>query len=183
MYQRRRHCQARRTQYCLLLWDFSEMASILIIASYPILREALRQFLFPEHRTVARDRWSAAADLQHHDLVIVDREALDDTDEFLRVLQRLKIPSVWLHQGPAPSLRPARLTATVAMPLEGPSLEAAVRSLLSMTSGPETGSEAPPPSDEPSVAEPEASPPRDGEIIELTEVVEEPDDEEPDDET
>ena len=181
MYQRRRHCQARRTQYCLLLWDFSEMASILIIASHPILREALRQFLFPEHRTVARDRWSAAADLQHHDLVIVDREALDDTDEFLRVLQRLKIPSVWLHQGPAPSLRPARLTATVAMPLEGPSLEAAVRSLLSMTSGPETGSEA----RGESLAEQPPEDERQGsdEIIELTDVVEGPGTEEPDDET
>ena len=181
MYQRRRYCQARRTQYCLLLWDFSEMASILIIASHSILREALRQFLFPEHRTVARDRWSVPADLQHHDLVIVERDALEDTDELLRALQRLKIPSVWLHQGPAPSLRPARLTATVAMPLEGPSLETAVRSLLPMTSGSKTGPEAPgePLGDEPPEDERQGS----DEIIELTDVVEGPGTEEPDDET
>ncbi len=50
------------------------MASILIVESHPILREALRQFLFPEHQTVTRDRWAGPGDLQRHDLVIVDRE-------------------------------------------------------------------------------------------------------------
>ncbi len=152
------------------------MASILIIASHPILIEALRQFLFPEHRTVARDRWSAPADLQHHDLVIVDRDTLEDADGLLRALQPLELPSVWLHQGPPPSLRPARLTATVAKPLEGPALEAAVQSVLRTTATPETRPEtrpgADPRSDEPSGAEPAADPPPDGEIIELTEVVE-----------
>ncbi len=148
------------------------MASILIIASHPILLEALRQFLFPEHRTVARDRWSAPADLQHHDLVIVDRDTVEDADGLLRALQPLEMPSVWLYQGPPPSLRPARLTAAVAKPLEGPALEAAVQSVLQTISTPKTRLGAEPRSDEPSGAEPAAKPPPDGEIIELTEVVE-----------
>ena len=109
------------------------MASILIIESHPILREALRQFLFPEHQTVVQEGWSVPADLKDHDLVIVDRESVEGSaaaSELLRALQRFKIPSVWLHQGPPPSLKPARLTAAVAKPLEGPALEAAMRSLL-----------------------------------------------------
>ncbi len=144
------------------------MASILIIESHPILREALRQFLFPEHQTVVREGWSVPADLKGHDLVIVDRESVEGggaADELLRALQRLKIPSVWLHQGPPPSLKPARLTAAVAKPLEGPALEAAMRSLLGNTS---------PSGDDVSGADP-----ADGEIIELTEVVEEPGSEKP----
>ena len=159
------------------------MASILIIASHPILREALRRFLFPEHRTAARDRWSVPADLEHHDLVIVDRDTLEDADGLLRALQRLDMPSVWLHQGLPPSLRPARLTATVAKPLEGPALEAALQSVLRTTSTPETRPGTEPPSDEPSGAEPEADPPPGSEIIELTEVMEEHGSQEPDDET
>ena len=148
------------------------MASILIIESHPILREALRQFLFPEHRTVVREGWSGPADLKGHDLVIVDRESVEDgggAGELLRALQRLKIPSVWLHQGPPPSLKPARLTAAVAKPLEGPALEAAMRSLLEDTS---------PSGDDVSGADP-----ADGEIVELTEVVEEPGSEKPSDKT
>lgn len=155
------------------------MASILIIESHPILREALRQFLFPEHQTVVREGWSGPADLEGHDLVIVDRESVEDgggAGELLRALQRLKIPSVWLHQGPQPSLKPARLTAAVAKPLEGPTLEAAMRSLLENTSS--SGTRRPatdkPPGDDVSGAEP-----ADGEIIELTEVVEESGSEKP----
>ena len=155
------------------------MASILIIESHPIVREALRQFLFPEHQTVVRDGWSDPADLKGHDLVIVDRESVEDgggAGELLRALQRLRIPSVWLHQGPPPSLKPARLTAAVAKPLEGPALEAAMRSLLENTSpsgtlGPATEE---PPGDDVSGADP-----ADGEIIELTEVVEDPGSEKP----
>ena len=154
------------------------MASILIIESHPIVREALRQFLFPEHQTVVREGWSDPADLKGHDLVIVDRESVEDgaAGELLRALQRLKIPSVWLHQGPPPSLKPARLTAAVAKPLEGPALEAAMRSLLENTSPSGTlGSAAEePPGDDVSGADP-----ADGEIIELTEVVEEPGSEKP----
>ena len=148
------------------------MASILIIESHPIVREALRQFLFPEHQTVVRDGWSDPADLKGRDLVIVDRESVEDggaAGELLRALQRLKIPSVWLHQGPPPSLKPARLTAAVAKPLEGPALEAAMRSLLENTS---------PSGDDVSGADP-----ADGEIVELTEVVEEPGSEKPSDKT
>lgn len=140
------------------------MASILIIANHPILRETLRQFLFPEHRTVARGRWSEPADLQHHDVVIVDHDTLEDADGLLRALQPLKIPSVWLHQGPAPSLKPARLTATVAKPLEGAALEAALQSLLGT-----------PPEDRPPVRQAGAEEPSGDEvpdeIIELTEVI------------
>lgn len=148
------------------------MASILIIESHPILREALRQFLFPEHQTVVREGWSVPADLKDHDLVIVDRESVEGSaaaGELLRALQRFKIPSVWLHQGPPPSLKPARLTAAVAKPLEGPALEAAMRSLLENTS---------PSGDDVSGADP-----ADGEIVELTEVVEEPGSEKPSDKT
>jgi len=150
------------------------MASILIIERYPILREALRQFLFPEHRTVVREGWSDPTDLKGHDLVIVDRESVEDgggAGELLRALQRLKIPSVWLHQGPPPSLKPARLTATVAKPLEGPSLEAAMRSLLENTSPSGTHR---PVTDEPPADDVPGAESGDGEIIELTEVVEEP---------
>ena len=153
------------------------MASILIIESHPILREALRQFLFPEHQTVVREGWSGPTDLKGHDLVIVDRESVEDGGgELLRTLQRLKIPSVWLHQGPPPSLKPVRLTAAVAKPLEGPALEAAMRSLLESTSSsgtPRSATEEPP-GDDVSGAEP-----ADGEIIELTEVVEGPGSEKP----
>ena len=151
------------------------MASILIIERHPILREALRQFLFPEHQTVTRDRWSEEGDLQRYDLVIVDRETLDEgggaTGEVLRALQHLRIPSVWLHRGRAPSLKPARLTGTVAKPLEGPALEVAVRSLLGTASAPESRRGAQPRADEPRDAA--------GGIIELTEVVAEPGSEEP----
>ena len=153
------------------------MASILIIESHPILREALRQYLFPEHRTAVRERWSAPADLQGHDLVIVDRESLEEggggAEDLLRELQRLKIPSVWLHRGAAPALRPARLTAAVAKPLDGPALDAALQSLLRAPPAPETGSGTRsgvrPPADEPPGDETAASG-----IIELTEVVEDP---------
>ncbi len=150
------------------------MASILIIESHPILREALRQFLFPEHQTVVREGWSGPTDLEGHDLVIVDRESVEDGGggELLRALQRLKIPSVWLHQGPPPSLKPARLTAAVAKPLEGPVLEAAMRSLLENTSPSGTRRPA---TDEPPADDDSGAEPADGEIIELTEVVGEPD--------
>lgn len=150
------------------------MASILIIESHPILREALRQFLFPEHQTVVREGWSDPTDLKAHDLVIVDRESVQDgggAGELLRALQRLKIPSVWLHQGPPPSLKPARLTVAVAKPLEGPALEAAMRSLLENTSPSGTSR---PVTDEPPADDVPGAEPGDGEIIELTEVVEEP---------
>ena len=148
------------------------MASILIIESHPILREALRQYLFPEHRTAVRERWSAPADLQGHDLVIVDRESLEEggAGELLRELQRLGIPSVWLHRGAAPALRPARLTAAVAKPLDGPALDAALQSLLGTAPASETGSGTrPPPADEPRGDEAAG-----GGVIELTEVVEDP---------
>ena len=160
------------------------MASILIIESHPILREALRQFLFPEHQTVVREGWSVPTDLKGHDLVIVDRESVEDggdAGELLRALQRLKIPSVWLHQGPPPSLKPVRLTAAVAKPLEGPALEAAMRSLLENTSPPGTRrsvTEEPPADDAPEDHVSGAEP-ADGEIIELTEIVEEPGSEKP----
>ena len=149
------------------------MGSILIIEGHPILREALRRFLFPEHQTATWERWAGAEGLQRYDLVIVDRETVEQggstTTEVLRALQRIRIPSVWLHQGPAPSLRPGRLTAMVAKPLEGPVLEAAVRSLL------ETGSEAKAEA-RPSPGQPRAA----ADIIELTEVVEESGSGEPD---
>ena len=157
------------------------MASILIIESHPILREALRRFLFPEHQTVAREGWSGAEDLQGHDLVIVDAEALEEggggADALLRALQRLRMPSVWLHGGDAPVLRPGRLAAAVAKPVEGAALEAALRSLLEpRPSRPGSRSGSRPPADPPSGDEsPEAGAP-DGEIFELTEVVEEPKD-------
>lgn len=154
------------------------MAGILIIERHPILREALRQFLFPEHQTVTRDRWTGSGDLQRHDLVIVDRETLEEgggTVEALRALQRLKVPSVWLHRGPAPSLKPGRLTETVAKPVEGPALESAVRSLLEAASAPRKQARRRP--DEPPVDEPEGD---GGGIIELTEVVEGPGPGEPD---
>ena len=139
------------------------MASILIIANHPILRETLRQYLFPEHRTVARGRWSEPVDLQHHDVVIVDHDTLEDADGLLRALQPLKIPSVWLHQGPAPSLKPARLTATVAKPLEGSALEAALQSLLGTP-------QVRPPARQAGAEEPSGEEVPD-EIIELTEVI------------
>ncbi len=155
------------------------MASILIIESHPIVREALRQFLFPEHQTVVREGWSDPADLKGHDLVIVDRESVEDggaAGDLLRALQRLKIPSLWLHQGPPPPLKPARLTAAVAKPLEGPALEAAMRSLLENTSpsGTRRSATEEPPGDDVSGADPAG-----GEIIELTEVVEDPGSEKP----
>ena len=156
------------------------MASILIIESHPILREALRRFLFPEHQTVAREGWSGSEDLQGHDLVIVDLDALEEdggADALLRAFQRLGIPSVWLHQGDAPALRPGRLTAAVAKPVEGAALEAALRSLLEpRPSRPRSRSGARPPAVPPSGDDsPEAEAP-DGGIFELTEVVEEPKD-------
>ena len=150
------------------------MGSILIIEGHPILREALRQFLFPEHQTATWERWAGPEGLQRYDLVIVDRETLEQggstTTEVLRALQRIRITSVWLHQGPVPSLRPGRLTATVAKPLDGPALEAAMRSLLEP--GPEPKPGARPPAGQP--------PGGDAGIIELTEVVEEPGSPEPD---
>ena len=154
------------------------MARILIIESHPILREALRQFLFSEHRTVVREGWSGAADLKGHDLVIVDRESLEDggVDEVHRALQRLKIPSVWLHQGAPPGLKPARLTATVAKPLEGSVLEAAVASLLE--TGPPSETRRPATMGRSGDDVPDAEP-AGGEIIELTDVVEDPGSEEP----
>ena len=153
------------------------MANILIIERHPILREALRQFLFPEHRTAVREGWFGPADLEGHDLVIVDRESVEDGGgELPRALQRLKIPSVWLHQGPPPALKPARLTATVAKPLEGPALGAAMRSLLEDTSPAGTRRPA---ADEPPGNDVPGAEPADGEIIELTEIVREPGSEEP----
>ena len=154
------------------------MASILIIESHPILREALRRFLFPAHQTVAREGWSGSEDLQGHALVIVDHEALEEGgDALLRALQRLGIPSVWLYQGDVPALRPGRLTATVAKPVEGAALEAALQSLLEPRPSRSRSPSGPrPPADPPSGDEvPEVTVP-DGEIFELTEVVEEPKD-------
>ena len=153
------------------------MASILIIEGHPILRESLRQFLFPEHQTATWERWAGPEGLERYDLVVVDRETLEQggstTTEVLRALQRKRLPSVWLHQGPAPSLRPGRLVATVAKPLAAPALEAAIGSLL------ETGSGA-----KPEARTPAGQPPdTDAGIIELTEVVEESGSPEPDPKT
>ena len=151
------------------------MGDILIIERQPILREALRQFLFPEHRVTARDRWSGAEDVADHVLVIVDRDCLDAgagaVEEVLGVLARLRVPSIWLHTGPAPTLRPKGHTAAVAKPLEAPALEAALRSLL--PSAPEDRPEA----DTAEEDEPLEYPSPAGAIIELTEVVDDPDEE------
>ena len=151
------------------------MGEILIIERQPILREALRQFLFPEHHATVRDRWPGAQDVAGHDLVIVDRDCLDAgssaVEEVLGALARLRVPSIWLHTGPAPTLRPKGRTAAVAKPLEVPALEAALRSLLPPASEDRPGAGA---------AEeggPLEYPPPAGAIIELTEVVEDPDEE------
>lgn len=143
------------------------MASILIIEGHPILRESLRQFLFPEHQTATWERWAGSEGLERYDLVVVDRETLEQggstTTEVLRALQRKRIPSVWLHQGPAPSVRPGRLAATVAKPLAAPALEAAIGALLETGSGAKSGAR-------PSSGQPQGG---DAGIIDLTEVVEE----------
>ena len=156
------------------------MASILIIESHPILRGALRQFLFPEHQTVAKEGWPGSENLQGYDLVIVDREALEPdggAEDLLRALQRLGIPSVWLHEGDDPSFRRGRLTAAVAKPVEGAALEAALKSLLEpQPSRPRSRSATRPPEDPTSGEESAAAAGPDGEIFELTEVVEEPKD-------
>ena len=151
------------------------MGEILIIERQPILREALRLFLFPEHRATVRDRWPGPADVEGHALVIVDRDCLDTgagaVDEVLGALARLRVPSIWLHTGPAPTLRPKGLTVAVAKPLEGPVLDAALRALLP------SASEERPGADAPQEDEPLEYPPPAGAIIELTEVVEDPDEE------
>lgn len=165
------------------------MGSILVIERRPILREALRQFLFPEHRTTVRDRWPGEEDVRGHDLVIVDRESLEEggaeVPEVLRALRSLGVPCVWLHLGAAPVPDSDGLARTVSKPLERASLEAALGSLL-----PAPSAAPEPPGDEP----PEAAPEGDGQdpgalarpseergapegdepgIIELTDVVEE----------
>ncbi|MCY4485507.1 MAG: hypothetical protein OXF11_00090 [Deltaproteobacteria bacterium] len=151
------------------------MGEILIIERQPILREALRQFLFPEHHATVREGWLGAQDVAGHDLVIVDRDCLDAgegaVDEVLGALARLGVPSVWLHTGPAPALRPKGRTAAVPKPLEVPALEAALRLLLPSASGDLPGVDA---AEE---GEPLEYPPPAGAIIELTEVVEDPDEE------
>lgn len=165
------------------------MGSILVIERRPILREALRQFLFPEHRATVRDRWLGEEDVRGSDLVIVDRESLDDggaeVPEVHRALRSLGVPGVWLHLGPAPDLGSGGLTATVSKPLERASLEAALRSLLpppSAARGPagEEPSDAGPDDSGPNPAAPARSSEERGEpdpgepgIIELTDVVEE----------
>ncbi len=157
------------------------MASILIIESHPILREALRRFLFPEHQTVVRERWSGSSNPEGCDLVIVDHETLrnqGDADELHRTLQRLGIPGVWLHQGAPPSLKPGGLAATVAKPLEGAALEAAMQSLLEGRR-PRTPAASRPAPDTPP---PEQGRPGGG-TIELAEVVDEVDSRESDEAT
>ena len=167
------------------------MGSILVIERQPVLREALRQFLFPEHRTTVRDRWTGEEDVRGHDLVIVDRESVEDggaeVPEVLRTLRALDVPAVWLHLGAAPVLDSEGPAATVPKPLEGALLEAALRSLLPAPSAAEG-----PPGDEPPDAAPEGdrpnpeAPARPSEgsdapegpgpaVIELTEVVDETD--------
>ena len=169
------------------------MGSILVIERRPILREALRQFLFPEHRATVRDRWLGEEDARGRDLVIVDRESLHDggaeVPEVHRALRSLGVPGVWLHLGPAPDLGSDGRTATVSKPLERASLEAALRSLLpppSAARGPagEEPSDAGPEDRGPNPAAParssdEHGAPEHGEpgIIELTEVVEDAADE------
>lgn len=164
------------------------MAGILVIERQPVLREALRQFLFPEHRTTVRDRWPGKEEVRGHDLVIVDRESIEDggaeVPEVLRALRDLEVPAVWLHLGAAPVLDPEGPSATVSKPLEGALLEAALRSLLPAPSAAEG-----PSGDEPSDPGPEGDrpdpvrpsegrgAPEDGgaEVIELTDVVDETD--------
>ncbi len=151
------------------------MGEILIIEKQPILREALRQFLFPEHHATVREGWLGVQDVAGHDLVIVDRDCLDAgagaVDEVLGALARLRLPSIWLHTGPAPALRPKGRTAAVAKPLSAPALEAALRSLLPSASDDRSEAAA---AEE---GEPLEYPPPAGAIIELTEVVEDPDEE------
>ena len=69
------------------------MGNILIIVERAIVREAMRHFLFPEHRATTSDCWSAQEDSQSHDFVIVDREGLEEgglnTAEVLRTSQCL----------------------------------------------------------------------------------------------
>ena len=165
------------------------MGSILVIERRPILREALRQFLFPEHRAEVRDRWLGEEDVRGRDLVIVDRESLEEggaeVPEVHRALRDLGVPGVWLHLGPAPDLGSGGRAATVSKPLERASLEAALRSLLpppSAARGPagEGPSDAGPGDPGPNPAaparpseDPGAPEPGETEIIELTNVVEE----------
>ena len=166
------------------------MGSILVIERRPILREALRQFLFPEHRAAVRDRWPGEEDVRGRDLVIVDRESLEEggaeVPEVHRALRSLGVPGVWLHLGPAPDLGSGGRAVTVSKPLERASLEAALRSLLpppSAARGPagEEPSDAGPDDPGPDPAapprpseEPGAPEPGETEIIELTNVVEDP---------
>lgn len=164
------------------------MGNILVIERRPILREALRQFLFPEHRAAVRDRWLGEEDVRGRDLVIVDRESLEEggaeVPEVHRALRDLGVPGVWLHLGPAPDLGSGGRAATVSKPLERASLEAALRSLLPPSAAPgpagEEPSDAGPGDPGPNPAAParpseEPGAPEPGEtgIIELTNVVEE----------
>ena len=171
------------------------MGSILVIERRPILREALRQFLFPEHRAAVRDRWQGEEDVRGRDLVIVDRESLEEggaeVPEVHRALRDLGVPGVWLHLGPAPDLGSGGRAATVSKPLERASLEAALRSLLPPPSaargpageepsdrGPEDAGPDDPGPDPAAPARPSEEPgapePGETEIIELTNVVEDP---------
>lgn len=159
------------------------MGSILVIERQPVLREALRQFLFPEHRTTVRERWPGEEEARGHDLVIVDRESLEDGGaEVLRALRDLDVPAVWLHQGAAPVLDSGGPAATVSKPLDGASLEAALRSLLPAPSAPEGPSGNEPSDAAPEGARPDPARPSEGRgapegggagVIELTEVVDE----------
>lgn len=165
------------------------MGSILVIERQPVLREALRQFLFPEHRATVRDRWPGEEDVRGHDLVIVDRESLEDggaeVREVLRTLRALEVPAVWLHLGAAPVLDSEGPAATVPKPLEGALLEAALRSLLPAPSAAEgpSGDEPPdaaPDGDRPNPEAPArpsegSDAPEGPAVIELTDVVDETD--------
>lgn len=165
------------------------MGSILVIERRPILREALRQFLFPEHRTTVRDRWPGEEDVRGHDLVIVDRESLEEggaeVPEVLRALRSLGVPCVWLHLGAAPVPDSDGLARSVSKPLERASLEDALGSLLpALSAAPEPSGDQPPEAapegdgqDPAALARPleERGAPEGDEpgIIELTDVVEE----------
>ena len=164
------------------------MGSILVVERQPVLREALRQFLFPEHRTTVRDRWPGEEEVRGHDLVIVDRESLEDggaeVPDVLRALRALEVPAVWLHLGAAPVLDPGGPAAAVSKPLDGALLEAALRSLLSAPSAAQGPSGGQPPGAGPDGDRPDPARPSEGReapegaaagVIELTDVVDETD--------
>jgi hypothetical protein len=162
------------------------MSTILFINGHRMLQQAVAVSLFPEHEVRVADTIPDPTAIGEVDVVIIDAASLEEGDgniaQAARELPKGNVPLIWI-EGPDSSPAPQRdKLVVVKTPVQKNALHAAVAELLSWstgrpvseTPGGQSGGTSSKAVVEAKPADP-AETPGDKKVIELLDVVEEPD--------